>query len=30
MLMTSPRTEQVRGQENYKLATIWRMQLTSE
>ena len=30
MLMTSPRIEQVRGKENYKLATIWRIQLLNK
>ena len=30
MLMTSPRIEQVRGEENYKLATIWRIQLLNK
>ena len=28
--MTSPRIEQVRGKENYKLATIWRIQLLNK
>ena len=30
MLMTSPQIEQVRGKENYKLATIWRIQLLNK